>query len=54
MSLTEEAPHDAGIAAARALKAVTNAAYDQVRSTADSGLPLDLEYCSARAPFEGV
>lgn len=48
------APHEAGMAALRALRAVKKAAYDQVRSTAESGVPFDREYCSARAPFCGV
>lgn len=47
---TSAAPHEAGIAAFRALFAVRNAAYDHVRSAAESGLPFDREYCSARAP----
>lgn len=53
-NLTREAPQEAGITAARALYAVRNAAYDQVRSTAERGAPLLRENCSASAPLEGV
>jgi hypothetical protein len=51
---TDEAPHEAGTTFARALYAVRNAAYDQVRSTAEAGLPFERRYCSARAPLAGV
>lgn len=50
----EFAPQVDGTTALRALRAVKKAAYDHVRSDADKGLPLDLEYCSAKAPFCGV
>ena len=51
---TEEAPHEAGTAAERALKAVRKAAYDQVRSLAEVGFPLERMYCSASEPSAGV
>lgn len=51
---TEPAPQDNGIIAARALYAVRNAAYDHVRSYADSGLPSSFEYCSDSDRSEGV
>ena len=54
MMHTEEAPHEAGTALERALKAVRKAAYDQVRSVAEVGFPLERMYCSASAPFAGV
>jgi hypothetical protein len=47
-------PQDAGTTPLRLAYAVKNAAYDHVKSAALSGLPSDLEYCSARAPLEGV
>lgn len=53
-TLAEPAFHDAGTAALRALSAVRKAAYDHVRSAADSGLPSERPNCSARLPFCGV
>jgi len=44
-------PQEAGTTPALRAAAVKNAAYDQVRSYADRGDPLDLEYCSESDPF---
>ena len=53
-SLADEAPQDAGTTLARAFLAVRKAAYDQVKSTAEAGLPFERRYCSAREPSAGV
>ena len=45
-------PHDAGTVPARRAAAVSKAAYDQVRSYADNGVPLEREYCSEREPLD--
>jgi hypothetical protein len=52
--LTAEAPQEAGTACARALNAVRKAAYDQVKSLAEVGFPLERRYCSASEPSLGV
>jgi hypothetical protein len=49
-----DAPQDGGTIPARLLAQDRNAAYDQVRSAADSGAPVDRGYCSERAPVDGV
>lgn len=48
---TELDAHPGGECPPRALAAVRNAAYDHVRSTADSGVPLLRSNCSERAPL---
>ena len=52
--LTDEAPHDGGRTLLRALWAVRKAAYDHVRSLAETGVPSCREYCSVREPSAGV
>jgi len=52
--LTAEAFHEAGTVAARASYAVKKAAYDHVRSGAESGVPFTREYCSDIEPSRGV
>jgi len=47
-------PHDSGITPFLACTAETNAAKDQVKSTAERGVPSFRENCSARPPSEGV
>lgn len=47
-------PQEAGTMESRRAMVVRNAAYDQVRSEAESGVPSLREYCSASAPEEGV
>lgn len=47
-------PQEAGTMPARRSAALRNEAYDQVRSAAESGVPLALSNCSERAPVEGV
>lgn len=54
MVRTAEAPQEAGMAFARAALAVRKAAYDQVRSLAEIGLPPERRYCSASDPSLGV
>jgi len=45
-------PHDAGTLPARRSAAVSKAAYDQVRSYADNGVPSERENCSEREPLD--
>ena len=45
-------PQEYGTTPARRAAAVKKAAYDQVRSYADRGWPLDLENCSESDPFD--
>ncbi len=52
--LAPDSPQLAGTTPARRAATVRRAAYDQVRSTAESGAPVEREYCSARLPAEGV
>ena len=47
-------PGNAAFAPLLAWKAVRAAAYDQVKSVALTGLPVDLLNCSAKPPPEGV
>lgn len=42
--------HESGTAPVRRAAAVKNAAYDQVRSYAESGVPFERENCSASEP----
>lgn len=44
-------PHGYGTIAARRSAAVRNAAYDHVKSYAESGTPFDLENCSESEPL---
>lgn len=49
--VADGSPHGAGKVEFRRMAAVSNAAYDQVRSRADSWKPSYLENCSAREPL---
>jgi hypothetical protein len=50
--LADVSPQAAGTTELRRMFAVSSAAYDQVRSRADSGDPSDLENCSDREPLD--
>lgn len=52
--LAPGSPQLAGTTPPRRAATVRRAAYDQVRSAAESGAPVEREYCSARLPAEGV
>lgn len=52
--LADVSPQEAGTVAFRRAAAVRRAAYDQVRSSAERGVPSERENCSARAPDDGV
>jgi hypothetical protein len=49
--LADVSPQAAGTTELRRMLAVSKAAYDQVRSRADSGVPSDLENCSFMEPL---
>lgn len=52
--VAERDPHEVGKKDEWRREAVTNAAYDQVRSTAERGTPVLRSNCSAREPSAGV
>lgn len=52
--LAPDSPQLAGTMPARRAATVRRAAYDQVKSAAESAAPVEREYCSERLPAEGV